>query len=47
MYLKTVLLQFLGQDKSVRAALVPVLGNLLLFDKEDQRKWLDAVQKMA
>ncbi|KAK3069726.1 Golgin imh1 [Teratosphaeriaceae sp. CCFEE 6253] len=39
-YLKNVLLQFLEQkEKKHQMQLVPVLGMLLQFDKQDQQKW--------
>ncbi|OIW30732.1 hypothetical protein CONLIGDRAFT_653509 [Coniochaeta ligniaria NRRL 30616] len=44
-YLKTILLQFLEQkDNKLRAQLVPVLGKLLRFDREDEKKWVAALQ---
>ncbi|KAI7291625.1 hypothetical protein KC315_g19637 [Hortaea werneckii] len=43
-YLKNVLLQFLEQkEKKHQMQLVPVLGMLLHFDKQDQQKWEAAV----
>ncbi|KAK0842920.1 Golgin imh1 [Friedmanniomyces endolithicus] len=43
-YLKNVLLQFLEQkEKKHQMQLVPVLGMLLHFDKQDQLKWEAAV----
>ncbi|USW54961.1 Putative GRIP domain-containing protein [Septoria linicola] len=39
-YLRQVLLQFLGQkEKKHQLALVPVLGQLLHFDKAEEQKW--------
>ncbi|KAK4071068.1 uncharacterized protein Triagg1_6435 [Trichoderma aggressivum f. europaeum] len=44
-YLKTILLQFLQQkDGRLRTQLVPVLGKILKFDKDDEKKWMTAVQ---
>ncbi|KAL6797848.1 vesicular transport protein [Trichoderma sp. SZMC 28013] len=44
-YLKTILLQFLQQkDARLRKQLVPVLGKILKFDKDDEKKWIAAVQ---
>ncbi|KAL7956366.1 vesicular transport protein [Trichoderma compactum] len=44
-YLKTILLQFLQQkDGRLRTQLVPVLGRILKFDKDDEKKWMTAVQ---
>lgn len=43
-YLKNVLLQFLEQrDKKYQQQLIPVLGMLLHFDKQDEQKWMAAV----
>ncbi|KAI1472155.1 GRIP domain-containing protein [Daldinia caldariorum] len=48
MYLKTILLQFLEvKDENVRSQLVPVLGKLLRFDRNDEQKWLTAVQHLS
>ena len=39
-YLKNVLLQFLEQrDKKLQTQLVPVLGMLLHFNREEEQKW--------
>ncbi|KAI1419746.1 hypothetical protein F5Y12DRAFT_720343 [Xylaria sp. FL1777] len=44
-YLKTIFLQFLEvKDDKVRSQLVPVLGKLLGLDKNEQEKWMQAVQ---
>ena len=43
-YLKNVLLQFLEQrDKKHQMQLVPVLGMLLHFDRQDEQKWVAAI----
>ncbi|KAL5349674.1 Golgin imh1 [Pseudogymnoascus australis] len=43
-YLKTVLLQFFEQrDRKLQQQLVPVLGKLLRFDGNDERKWNAAI----
>ncbi len=43
-YLKNVLLQFLEQrDKKYQQQLIPVLSQLLKFDKTDEQKWMAAV----
>ena len=43
-YLKNVLLQFLEQrDRKYQQQLIPVLGMLLHFDKQDEQKWMAAV----
>ncbi|TKA28358.1 hypothetical protein B0A50_03825 [Salinomyces thailandicus] len=43
-YLKNVLLQFLEQrEKKHQLQLVPVLGMLLHFDRQDQQKWEAAI----
>jgi len=43
-YLKNVLLQFLEQkDKAYQRQLIPVLGMLLHFDRNDEQKWISAV----
>ncbi|KAK6438293.1 Golgin imh1 [Oleoguttula sp. CCFEE 5521] len=43
-YLKNVLLQFLEtREKKLQLQLVPVLGMLLHFDKQDMGKWNAAV----
>ncbi|KAI5860937.1 GRIP domain-containing protein [Durotheca rogersii] len=48
MYLKTILLQFLEvKDEKVRSQLVPVLGKLLRFDRNDEQKWIAAVQHLS
>ncbi|KAJ5151604.1 hypothetical protein N7492_009899 [Penicillium capsulatum] len=44
MYLKNVLLQFMEQkDKSYQKQLIPVLGMLLHFDRNDEQKWMSAI----
>ncbi|KAI9845380.1 MAG: hypothetical protein M1838_001735 [Thelocarpon superellum] len=46
-YLKNVLLQFLEQrDKKHQMQLIPVLGMLLHFDRQDEQKWMTAVNSM-
>ncbi|ROT41598.1 hypothetical protein SODALDRAFT_292432 [Sodiomyces alkalinus F11] len=48
MYLKAILLQFLEQkDNKLREQLVPVLGRILRFDKNDEKKWREAVHKIS
>ena len=43
-YLKNVLLQFLEQrDKKLQTQLVPVLGMLLHFNREEEQKWSAAI----
>lgn len=43
-YLRQVLLQFLEQkEKKFQLALVPVLGQLLHFDKAEEQKWTSAI----
>ncbi|KAF2964233.1 hypothetical protein GQX73_g9343 [Xylaria multiplex] len=43
-YLKTVFLQFLQvRDDKVRLQLIPVLGKLLGFDKQEQQQGIDAI----
>ena len=43
-YLKNVLLQFLEQkDKKHQMQLIPVLGMLLHFDRQDEQKWMSAI----
>ncbi|KAJ5219567.1 hypothetical protein N7468_008771 [Penicillium chermesinum] len=44
MYLKNVLLQFMEQrDKNYQKQLIPVLGMLLHFDRNDEQKWMSAI----
>ncbi|KAK8098914.1 uncharacterized protein PG998_012155 [Apiospora kogelbergensis] len=48
MYLKTIMLQFLEvKDEKVRGQLVPVLGKLLKFDRNDEQKWMSAVHNLG
>ncbi|CRG88635.1 Golgin IMH1 [Talaromyces islandicus] len=47
-YLKNVLLQFLEQkDKNYQKQLIPVLGMLLHFDRNDEQKWMSAVMSRS
>ncbi|KAK3364472.1 hypothetical protein B0T25DRAFT_563492 [Lasiosphaeria hispida] len=46
-YVKNIILQLLEQkDNKVREQLVPVLSKLLLFDSNDEQKWLAAIQNL-